>query len=258
MLDRNAAVYWRRRFTVLLIGLAVLYLIGWAITGVVGGSRPVGHPEATRSLHRALVRASAVARTRAATGLAAAEGPKQYWLAAAGKQQSGPAAAGPKPSGHAAAGPTHSGLAAARAKQPGHAADRDTLLRPCRAGDVVLSVFASRASYPVRQAGEFDVDVVSTASRSCTFDLGARHLFLRISAGISRVWSSAECAAGQASLVARLHRGVPKIVAITWNGRHSSPGCPASGQAAAAGTYAATATATGGVQASSPLTFRLG
>jgi hypothetical protein len=129
-------------------------------------------------------------------------------------------------------------------------------LQPCPAGDVVLSLFSSRASYSIRQNPEFEVDVVSTASRTCTFDIGARHIWLQIKTGTVRVWTSADCAEGQASLVTQLHRGVPTVVALGWNGRTSSPGCPVPGAAVPLGIYTAVASDAG--SASNSLVFRIG
>jgi hypothetical protein len=156
---------------------------------------------------------------------------------AASAAQGGAPAAGQQPGGHASA--------------TGHYA-----LEPCPAGDVVLSVFSSQASYSLRQTPAFEVDVVSTGGRSCSFDIGARHVLLEISAGKQQIWTSAQCAEGQASLVTKLRRGVPTVVPIAWNGQHSSPGCPVPGAPAAAGTY--TATASDGALSSNSVTFTIG
>jgi len=129
-------------------------------------------------------------------------------------------------------------------------------MRPCPAGDVVLSLFSSQAAYSLRQAPEFEVDVVSTASRSCTFNIGARHLWVQITAGSLRVWSSDECAEGEASLVTELQRGVPTVVPIGWDGQISSQRCPGPGTDAPAGTY--TAVASDSSSSSNALAFRMG
>lgn len=217
--DQNAAVYWRRRFIALLIGLSVFALITWAFAGAFGAA-PAGNPAAMRSVRAALPSISA--GTSAALSGTGAVMP----------------AAGPSQTPHTSAGGWIAG--------------------PCPAGDVVLSLFSSISSYSSRQTPVLEVDVVSTASRPCTFDIGARHVLLQISAGAKQVWTSADCAEGQASLVTKLRRGVPTVVPIAWNGQHSSPGCPVPGAMASAGIYTATATATGGVPPSNALTFRIG
>jgi hypothetical protein len=127
---------------------------------------------------------------------------------------------------------------------------------PCPASDVVLSVFSSQASYAPEQSPEFEVDVVSVDSQACTFDIGARHVWLQIMAGRIHIWSSAECAEGEASMVTRLRRGVPTVVPIGWDGQMSGPGCPGPGTKAVPGSY--TAIASDGAGTSSALAFHLG
>jgi len=200
----SASVYWRRRCVALLIGLSVLTVTVWLLTGTVGGSRPVGGPAAATS-------AGASLGVNGGAGSAASQSPA------------------------------------------GRTAPVNYGLRPCPAGAVVLSLFDSQAIYTRRQTPEFEVDVVSTASRSCSFNIGARYLVLAITAGSKDIWTSADCAEGQASLVTTLRRGVPTVVPITWNGQHSGPGCPVPGAPAAAGTY--TATASDGGHGSNSLSF---
>jgi hypothetical protein len=156
-----------------------------------------------------------------------------------------PARAAPGQSGAASAAGTGVPIAA-----------RHRVRATCPAADVVLSLFSSQASYSVRDAPEFEVDVVSTASRPCLFDIGSRRVILRVSEGTKRVWSSAECAEGEASLVTELQRGVPTVVPIGWDGQYSSPGCPVPGPAAGAGTY--TAVASDGSTVSNAVAFTFG
>jgi hypothetical protein len=125
----------------------------------------------------------------------------------------------------------------------------------CPAGDIVLSLFSSQANYSARQMPEFQVDVVSTDAQTCTLDIGAKHLWLRIFAGSVKVWTSAQCAEGEASLVTELHRGVPTVVPIGWNGQTSGTSCPGPATTVTRGNY--TATASDGTQVSNTLTFRI-
>lgn len=217
----SASVYWRRRFFALLVGLAILALVAWAFAGALGGSSPAASPAATKSVSSAPPSAAASAGSAAPAGSDAAS--------------SHPATSSP---GRTAGSSGHYGP------------------HPCAPYSVVLSLFSSQASYSLRQTPQFEVDVVSTQSRSCTFDIGAQHVLVRISAGSQLVWTSADCAEGQASLVTRLRRGVPTVVPIAWDGQHSSPGCPVPGVRAAAGTY--TATASDSTGASNPIAFRIG
>jgi hypothetical protein len=129
-------------------------------------------------------------------------------------------------------------------------------LPTCPAADIQLRLAASRSSYSLQQLPEFDVDVVSAAGYSCTFDVGARHVLLQISAGTAQVWTSADCAEGLAVRLATLRRGVPDVVQLTWDEQYSSAGCPMPGRAAPSGSY--TARATGDSIASNSVTFRIG
>jgi hypothetical protein len=218
----SASVYWRRRFVTLLIGLAVLALVAWAFAGALGANAPVGNPAATLSV------AGTMPPLRTASHGPAPGKP----AAAAATGRDAGRTAGSVPSG----------------SQGG--------IRPCPAGDVVLTLFSSQASYSTTQTPEFEVDVVSTANRICTFDIGAAHVLLQISDRSGQVWTSAECAEGQASLVTRLHRGVPTIVPIGWDDQRSSPGCPVPGPSAPDGPY--TAVASDHAQRSNVLSFRIG
>jgi hypothetical protein len=212
-----ASTYWRRRFVALVAGLSVLALVTWALSGAMGGSAPTADSGATKPVHGTLASPSAHPRAH------------------------------PQPTtGSRPAGTPHRSGSA-----PGVAAPR-----PCPASSVVLSVDSSQGSYSVRQSPEFAVNVVSVASQTCTFNIGAKHVWLQISAGPVRIWSSAECAEGEASAVTQLRRGVPTVVPIGWNGQISGPGCPGPGTRAAAGSY--TAMASDGSASSNTLVFRIG
>jgi len=118
------------------------------------------------------------------------------------------------------------------------------LSRGCPPGDVVVRLFPSQGSYGSHALPEFDVDMVSTAPRSCAVNVGARYLWLVVrSGGIARVWNSAGCAMGTGSRVVWLARGVPLIRHVTWDRKTSSPGCRQARAVVRPGTYTATATA---------------
>jgi hypothetical protein len=207
----TASTYWRRRCVALLIGLSVLAMVTWALSGAMGGSSPAVSAASTKTVHGTLP----------STG-PHGSGAGQHPRAAAPQQHNIPAGSP----------------------------------RPCPAADVVLSVFSSQASYTLRETPEFEVDVVSVAGQTCTFDIGAQHVWLQISTGPVRVWSSAQCAEGEASMVTQLHRGVPTILPIGWNGQISGPGCPGPTTKATSGTYAAVAS--DGPDRSNTMEFHLG
>jgi hypothetical protein len=222
---QTATVYWRRRVAVLLVGFSVLAGVSWAAAAGV----------------ESLVRPDGTATGRdgsAAMSPGGSAGPLERRASLA---QVGVADA----------------TSATRAASAGRPAARaGGSLKTCPAGDVVLTLIDSAPSYPVQLLSEFTVDVASTAGYSCTFDIGARHVVLQISAGTAAVWTSAECAEGPAIQLATLHRGVPTVVPMTWDDEYSSAGCPVPGRTAPAGRY--TAKATAGSVASNSVAFRIG
>jgi hypothetical protein len=159
-------------------------------------------------------------------------------------------------------GATHSGTASGGSSGTGTSpspvqtsAFASGLPRRCPASDIVISVFSSRSSYRRAQSPEFDVDVVSTARRTCAFNVGPKFLSLVVMAGRKRVWSSADCVQGRGSLMTNLARGVPTVLPITWDRRRSAPGCTATSGQVRSGSFAAFAS--DGSAASNSVTFRL-
>src|SRR5580700_12293487 len=55
----TASTYWRRRFVALVIGLSVLALVTWALSGAMGGSAPAANNAPTKSVHGTLSSPSA-------------------------------------------------------------------------------------------------------------------------------------------------------------------------------------------------------
>jgi hypothetical protein len=214
----QAAVYWRRRFVALVLGLAVLALIAWAFSGAIGGGSS-GGPSQAGSGHRGSGHGGGAVQAGASS--------------TAGSPQDAGQTAGP---------------AGARRPVP--------RLRSCRHSAVVLSLFSSQDSYGSGELPQFNVDVVTTSRQACTFNVGATHIDLSIRAGTTRVWSSADCVQGAGNLVSDLQRGVPTVLPISWNLEASSPGCPAASSKMPAGTY--TAVVTDGSLESNLVTFRVG
>jgi len=247
--------YWRRRFIALTVGLGILSLIAWAFSGTFGAS------QAGSSTAAGVARASHGHPARAAAGSA---GPGSASKPATQPGTTEPAAASPavRPSASAQpaaspatgaqvqAGPTAAQLAALAPHRAPHPA------RACKPGDVVLSLVVGQDSYGQGQLPEFDVNVVSTATRTCGFNVGAKHLSLVVRAHGKRVWASAKCAAGHGTLTTNLARGVPVIVPVSWNRQTSALACQGTGQPAPAGRY--TASASDGGVSSNPARFTIG
>jgi hypothetical protein len=236
----------------LVIGLAVLALIAWALSG---------------ALHSSLV-------IRAAGADGGSHGGRAAGHAGHGAGGSGPGAA-PAHSATSSARPSAAATGGARGRQPKAkparpAAARSAVRsaprsrpqakparkpRTCRRTAVVLSLSSGQASFGSGQMPLFDLDVVSTAPATCTFNIGVKYLTLVIKAGLTRIWDSADCVDGRGSLVADLERGVPTVLPITWDRQTSSPGCQVASQHVPAGTYSAIAVA--GADVSNTEVFRL-
>jgi hypothetical protein len=248
--------YWRRRFIALTVGLGVLSLIAWAFSGILGaggaGGSTAGGGAGPGNSHPA----------RATTGYGGSGG-----TAASGAQPQASAAARPSASAAPAASaqPSASPATATQAQAGRDASEQLAAFAPqratqsvraCKPGDVVLSLVVGQDSYGQGQAPEFAVDVVSTESRTCAFNVGARHLSVVVRAHGKHLWASAECAAGHGGLTTDLARGVPVIVQVSWNQQTSARACQGDGKQAAAGSY--TASASDGGAASNAVRFRLG
>ena len=108
-------------------------------------------------------------------------------------------------------------------------------------GSVVLSLFSSRPAYTGSQHPQFQVYAVSTASGSCTVDLGADALQLVVMSAGRVIWDSDDCARGGSKQVAQLTRGVPATTSITWDRAITLPGCVTLAPSARTGTYQAQA-----------------
>jgi hypothetical protein len=224
-------VYWRRRVIALAASIGVLALIAWTVNGTLGGAGNAQTAADTTHTgqHRAAATSPAASPTAAAPTAAASATPRPTASARGqhGQDKHGQAKHGRPQSGRGAGA---NGGAGAH----GRAA-------ACPRGSVVLSLFTTKYRYLAHQAPRFQLDVVSTAARPCSFDLGTKHVQLVIKAGGERqVWDSAACVpAGHR--VARLARGVPDVLRVSWDRKTLAASCRAPGQAAQPGTYTATA-----------------
>lgn len=216
--------YWRRR-AVLALGLCLLGLLAWAFSRVGKSASPApGNSQASATLRAGSHRSASVLPSPRADG-------------------TGPSLASP------ATSPSLASPAASQSgADPGPAGS-------CPPSAVVLSLFSSRPSYSIGQDPHFEVYIVSTASGTCTFNLGYGGLHLTVMWAGRVIWDSADCARTDATQVDRLSRGVPVQESITWNRTITLPGCIELASSARPGTYEVQArTATG---ASQVRTFKL-
>jgi len=106
---------------------------------------------------------------------------------------------------------------------------------------VVISLLAAQDSYGAGERPEFEVDVVSTAPRPCTFNVGSKNVRLLIRSGAARIWGSADCARGAGPRATELVTGVPQVLRMSWDRKTSVPGCQLARREALPGTYTAAA-----------------
>ncbi len=244
-------IYWRRRLAVLAAGLAVTALPAFALSGALqpgpARSAPAGHDHRQG---RAGPRPAPGSRGPDGRGGAGRHGP--------GKPGSG-AAGGGGGTGRGARRARGRG-SAGRAAPNGTSQSRSASAQPIRPAfcswrAIELRVAAAGRFGPGR-AATFSVSVVSGQRATCSFNLGSRHLALVIDEGPARIWSSADCPRGAATLITALRQGAPTALEVTWDRRTSAPGCPARTVPVPPGSY--TARAVDGPLASPAVTFRLG
>jgi len=219
------------------VSIGVLAVIAWTVNGTLGGAGKAKQAADTTHTgqhgHHVLAAAaatSAAPSSGATTPTAAATAtpsPSTQANAKHGQAKHGQAKHGQARHSQAHAGPGAAGQGSAAA---------------CPRGSVVVSLFTPKYRYLAHQAPRFELDVVSTAARPCSFNVGARNVQLVIRAGGERrVWDSADCVRSAGHRMEQLTRGVPAVLRVSWDRKTSAAGCRLPGQAAQPGTYTATA-----------------
>lgn len=219
----SSATYWRRRVTVLAVGVAVLGLPIWAVNQALGGSHGPRQPYAGHP-------AGVAARSPAQRG--------HRPVPARGTTKAG---SRPRPAGVPRGGGTSS--------SPRHG-------RPsCGRAAVRLTLRSARHRYGPGEQVTFVAGAVSTTGRPCRIDLGSRFTSIVVASGGTPLWDSSSCLRGTGSRVVILRRGTPAFLRVTWDRRTSLSGCPGQGTAVRPGTY--TAAAFNGQRHSQATTFIL-
>lgn len=240
--DPNA--YWRRRCIVLLGALAVLAGLAWLFTG--GGPAP--------SAARPVAAHSPAAALRSGDGLpSAAFGsawPGNEPTLATPVTATPSATVQPNPS-QSRSGASSSPAASASAASPSVAGGGAR----CAPGDIVLSLFTSKASYGRGAWPQFDVYAVSTDASPCLMTYGAGAVRVVVTWHGRVVWDSAACGPPAAKTV-QFQLGVPQMLLVRWNRQAAAPsGCAGTLSSGASGTFDAVALAAG--QSSQVRTFKL-
>ncbi|WP_204040503.1 hypothetical protein [Acrocarpospora phusangensis] len=200
-------VYWRRRVSVLTGMLVVVAVVAWACAS--GTDKPTTATKAGSGGTDAMVVSLPSPKFSAP-----APSPTPFGSPSPG---SSPASGSPKP---------------APARRNGD---------PCEGKDLVISLRANQETYRGAEDPGFLLTVVNIGDVACVADLGPRTLEMRISTGGERVWSTADCVAGEGIDRQLLHRGVPFVRTILWPRTRSVLDCAAKAPSAHKGTYVALA-----------------
>ncbi len=205
----------------LAVGLGLLGLLAWACSGALSAG-----PTEKVTVSRTSPAAQQAGAPGGADG--AALGPGEAARATVTVTASPARTNRARAPAHARKAARASGFArAAASARAGGAARRSG--GGCGQGDLVVSLFASRAVYQRSVMPRFTVDVVNTGRAACAFDAGTRSLHLQ--------------------------RGVPFVRHISWDRRGSTPACRPVRRTAAPGTY--TAAVTAGTARSKTVVFAL-
>lgn len=196
-------VYWRRRVSVLTGVLVVVAVVVWACSQVSGGPDPHSGGKA---------------------GVVRRETP-------------GPASARllmPTPTARDPAERTATG-ARAGTRLIGRPGD------PCDPADLMVHLQALREVFGDGAHPRFLLMLVNTGPVDCVADVGPRSLETLITSGSDRVWSTADCVAGDGARSHRLEHGIPYVRTIDWDRHRSGGDCGSPHPLARPGTYVAVA-----------------
>lgn len=238
-------LYWRRRFFTLAGGLAVVGVITWGVSVLVGPAKPIA---ATQSAAGASLSAR-VTLPPQAYGTPVSPSPAMVPTAAT---MFPPAFPPGVPSGWAAATPTASQPGSGAASSPTQSSAAQA--GQCSPASIVFSLFTSQPEYGPHQQPRFEVYAVSTAPGTCSMAYGASLVRIAVTWQGQVIWDSAACQ-GPAATTVNFAQGVPQVATVTWNRQAADPACAGSAPAAANGTFQAVAMADG--RSTPVLSFKL-
>ncbi len=107
----------------------------------------------------------------------------------------------------------------------------------CVVNSLKLQSVVGKSSYAVGDQPLLQLEVTNVASTPCVQDLADKQVELRVYNGESRVWGSHDCPVQSTTAVRTLAPRMPVLIAITWSGLTSQPGCKGTRQRVGAGTY---------------------
>ena len=196
------SVYWRRRLVLFAAVLALLVLLALTLKAVAsGGDQP------------------ASAHGSAPTG---------------GSTSSTASATKATPRTHSATSRT---VRSSTSKAPAPHTSSSTPPPACASKDLSVAAVVGKDSYQVGDQPLVELRVTNVGAAPCVQDLADRQVELKVYNGESRVWGSHDCKVQPGTAVRTLAPHTPVLVAITWSGLSSSPGCTGTRQRVGAGSY---------------------
>ena len=207
------SVYWRRRLVLFAAVLALLVLLALTLKTIAsGGDSPAS-----------------------AQGTAPSTGP------ATSGRSTGSSSSHPAPSKRVS---TSRSVHTSTSKST-PARSSSTPPPACNTKDLAIAAVVGKTSYQVGDQPLLELQVTNVGSAACVQDLADRQVELKVYNGESRVWGSHDCKIQPGTAVRTLAPRVPVLVAITWSGLSSSPGCHGTRQRVGAGSYTLYATLAG-------------
>jgi hypothetical protein len=125
--------------------------------------------------------------------------------------------------------------------------------QPCAAGALVIAAATDAPSYAVSASPALRIVITNASAAPCTADLSDQQIELFVYFGDARIWGSHDCNIEPGTAVQTLLPTQAVTREIVWTGLSSVPGCTATRQRAAAGTYTLRPTLSG--VAGTPSTF---
>jgi len=115
----------------------------------------------------------------------------------------------------------------------------------CAAQDLSVAAVTGKDSYHVGDQPLVELQVTNVGAAPCVQDLADKQVELKVYNGESRVWGSHDCKVQPGTAERTLTPHTPVLVAITWSGLSSRPGCSGTRQRVGAGSYTLYATLAG-------------
>jgi hypothetical protein len=234
-------VYWRRR--ALLAAAAVLAVVTVVVLLFGGGGDDGGGAD--------LDAQSPDGPSRSAPS---ATDDRQSSSSSSTRSPGGPASSGTQSGAGSTAGSTEAdGSAGTSAAAPRAESGPNAPVGACGPEALSIGAATDAASYPVSATPALRIVVTNISAAPCTVDLSDEQIELFVYFGEARIWGSHDCSIQPGSAVQTLPVGQPVMREIVWTGLSSEPGCAATRQRVAAGTYTLRPTLSG--IAGSPVTF---